>query len=76
MTLIQFDPNKRLDKRIASFETIVVYGQDSSSQSARAITKRMNAMSYKGVRLFRGGYEEWRGKGLEIETGPPATVAK
>jgi rhodanese-related sulfurtransferase len=61
---------KRLgrDPALAAYQTIVVYGNDPASAIAVAMTKRLMALEYDGVRLFAGGLKEWTERGLPVET--------
>jgi 3-mercaptopyruvate sulfurtransferase SseA len=57
--LPQIDPKGTTDPGIARHNTIVVYGDDPGSAVARAMTKRLLAVGYDGVRFFAGGVKEW-----------------
>jgi 3-mercaptopyruvate sulfurtransferase SseA len=65
------------DPSITRHATIVVYGDDPASATARGMTKRMMAVGYKGVRLFAGGVKEWAQRGYPTEGSgiPPEAVA-
>lgn len=64
------------DPELASFKHLIVYGDNPGSVAARAMTKRMMAVGYKGVRLFAGGVEEWREAGyLTQESLRPTETA-
>ncbi|GJQ28508.1 MAG: hypothetical protein HBSAPP03_03920 [Phycisphaerae bacterium] len=67
LRLSDVPPDARVDPALARFETVVVYGNDPSSAAARAMTKRLLAIGYSGVRFFPGGLEEWRSLGGEVE---------
>jgi len=54
------------DKRLAAYETIVVYGEDPGSASARAMTKRLIGVGYDSVKLMIGGLVEWAAQGGEL----------
>ncbi len=49
------------------FGTIVVYGNNPASASAKAMTKRLITVGYGSVRFFPGGLEEWKALGGEVE---------
>jgi 3-mercaptopyruvate sulfurtransferase SseA len=57
--LPQIDPKDSLDPGISRYNAIVVYGDDPGSAVARAMTKRLLAAGYDGVRFFAGGVKEW-----------------
>ena len=61
------DPNKKRDKRMDSYDEIVVYADNPGSASARGLVKRMLVMRYDDVRLFAGGYDQWVTSGLDVE---------
>lgn len=78
--LPQVDPARDRDPGIERFRAIVVYGDDPASASARAMTKRLLAAGYRGVRLYAGGIKEWIGRGYEtagtgLASGPAASAA-
>ncbi len=63
-----------IDPALAKFKTLVVYGSDAGSGSARAMCKRLMRAGHKQVRFFAGGYAEWTAAGLKVDgTGPPKT---
>jgi 3-mercaptopyruvate sulfurtransferase SseA len=57
--LPQIDPKDDPDPGISRYAAIVVYGDNPGSAVARAMTKRLLAVGYDGVRFFAGGVEEW-----------------
>jgi rhodanese-related sulfurtransferase len=66
-----------IDPMLARYKTLVVYGQDPGSGSARAMVKRLLRASHKGARLFTGGMAEWTAAGLKVEgTDVKGTGAK
>lgn len=67
--LSAFDPSKKRDKRLDSYDKIVVYADNPGSASAKGIVKRMLALRYDDVRLFAGGYDQWTRSGLDVEVG-------
>lgn len=46
--------------------TIVIYGNKNSSIAAKS-AKKIMAQGYKNVYWFKGGWPEWKGKGLKID---------
>jgi rhodanese-related sulfurtransferase len=50
-------------KPLSGFETIVVYGENPGSASARAMTKRLLGNGYESVKFLAGGLEEWEAQG-------------
>ncbi len=62
---------------LAKARNIVVYGTDFSDGVAVAAAKKLMAMGYTNVFLFRGGVELWRAEGGRVEsTTAPATQPK
>lgn len=61
-------PDKRgpLDRNLERYGSIVVYGNDRGSASARALAKRMLGVGYSNVMVFLGGVEEWRRANLPL----------
>jgi 3-mercaptopyruvate sulfurtransferase SseA len=57
--LPQIDPKDDMDPGISRHNAIVVYGDNPGSAVARAMTKRLLAVGYDGVRFFAGGVQEW-----------------
>jgi rhodanese-related sulfurtransferase len=68
--LPEIDPERKRDKRLDSYDEIVVYADNPGSASARALVKRMLRIRYDDVRLFPGGYDQWVKAGLDVETAP------
>lgn len=58
------------DPRIQGHSHVIVYGDNPASPTARAMTKRLLAIGYTGVRMFAGGLEAWRAADLPVETSP------
>jgi rhodanese-related sulfurtransferase len=56
------------DPRLQGHDHLIVYGEDPASPTARAMTKRLLAIGYEGVRLFAGGMEAWIEADLPVET--------
>lgn len=67
LRLSEVPPESRVDRSLDRYGTIVVYGNDPASASARAMTKRLLAIGYSSVRWFPGGLEEWKAFGGEVE---------
>lgn len=72
LRLPQVDPKRDPDPGVAAYGTIVVYGDDPASATARGMTKRLMAAGYDGVRLYAGGLKEWTSRGYEVESDPGA----
>ena len=60
--------DSEVDPNLTRYRSIVVYGNDPGSPVARAMTKRMMAVGYRGVRWYTGGTKEWVESGLELES--------
>ena len=58
------------DARLQGHSHLIVYGENPGSPTARAMTKRLLAIGYEGVRMYPGGMEEWGEADLPIETSP------
>lgn len=56
------------DPRLAGHSHLIVYGENPGSPTARAMTKRLLALGYTGVRMYPGGIEEWAQADLPVET--------
>jgi 3-mercaptopyruvate sulfurtransferase SseA len=76
MKLPQVPERSAPDPSLAAYGHIIVYGDNPASASARAMTKRMMAVGYKGVRLFAGGLDEWLVAGYPIEPEDPPVEAE
>jgi 3-mercaptopyruvate sulfurtransferase SseA len=71
LTLADVPVRATVDPAISRHKTIVVYGDDPASASARGMTKRLMAVGYRSVVLFAGGMKEWRQRGYPVAgTGP------
>lgn len=55
------------DARLVGHANLIVYGENPASPTARAMTKRLLAIGYTGVRMYRGGIEEWIRADLPVE---------
>ena len=50
---------------------VVIYCAGVSCNSSLTVYRRLEREGYKKIRVFTGGWNEWKEKGLAIETGPP-----
>ncbi len=69
-----------VDKRLAAYKTLAVYGDDPGSPSAQALTKRLLFVKYDDVRMFMDGMSGWKRAGLPVAKpaaagGAPAGTA-
>ncbi len=64
-----------MEPSVARAKTVVVYGNNPGTASARVIAKRLMAAGHKGVRLYLGGLDEWRANRLPIG-GADAAAAR
>jgi len=58
---------------LAGYSTIIVYGQHPGSASAIGLAKRLMAMGYEGVQLYRGGVDEWTAQGRRLVKSKPTS---
>ena len=65
MTLPQIDPEQP-DPQIQKYKTVIVYGQNPGSVTAKAMVKRFMKTGVKNARLLEGGIDAWRARGLPI----------
>lgn len=70
--LAQIRDDAEQDPAIARHDNLVVYGDNPGDSSARAMTLRLMRAGYDDVRLFAGGVDEWRTRGLPLEGEPAA----
>ena len=57
---------------LARVGTVVVYCEGGDCQSSLALAKRLHEAGCRDVRVFTGGWEEWRAAGLpEEKSGAP-----
>jgi 3-mercaptopyruvate sulfurtransferase SseA len=68
--LPQVPEKTSIDPSISAFKHVIVYGTDPGNAAARAMTKRLMHVGYKGVRLFAGGVSEWIETGYAVESAP------
>ena len=65
-----------IDPALARYKSVIVYGQDPGSATARAMSKRLMRTGHGGVFMFSGGMAEWTGAGLKTDgTGVKAAPA-
>ncbi|HZW06213.1 MAG TPA: rhodanese-like domain-containing protein [Phycisphaerales bacterium] len=58
------------DPRLLRYKTLIVYGNDPGSITAKSLGKRLIATGYKDVRFFPEGFSGWQSAGLPIEKSP------
>ena len=61
-----------LNPELDRYKTLIVYGEDPGSPSAKAMTMRLMVLQHSGVRIFEGGIAEWLRAGLPVEKAPAA----
>lgn len=64
-----------IDRRLDSADAILVYGTNPASIPARAMTKRLLALGYSGVRFMPGGLVEWERAGGPVNRLTPPEEA-
>jgi len=57
------------DRRLADARRIIVYGEDTESARALAMSKKLLTHGYKRVEFYVGGVEEWRRRDQPLVTG-------
>ncbi len=57
------------DPGLTPYANLVVAAENPGDPLGSAMTKRLLALKYKGVRLYAGGLDEWKRAGLPVETG-------
>lgn len=62
--------NGQTDPALERYRSLIVYGNDPATASARAMAKKLMATGYARVRYFVGGLGEWTRAGYPVETGP------
>ncbi|HSA95808.1 MAG TPA: rhodanese-like domain-containing protein [Acidobacteriota bacterium] len=69
-------PAKDAETRLPSFfgrlpleGTLVVYCEGGDCQSSQSLAKRLSKAGFRDIRVFSGGWEEWRRAGLPEEKG-------
>ena len=75
LTLANVKLGSKPDPRIERFSTLVVYGDNPASATARGLSKRLIEVGYNGVKFFAGGLEEWRERNYPVEESPPEAPA-
>ncbi len=53
---------RKRDSRLAEVDYIIVYGQNHEDVLAPVAAKKLKAMGYEDVLLYRGGYDQWTGR--------------
>ena len=56
-------------RRLPSEGSLVIYCEGGDCQSSLALAKRLHDEGFRDIRVFSGGWEEWRRAGLPEETG-------
>lgn len=56
-----------VEPSLEGFDKIVVYGNDPSSPSAKAMSKRLISNGHSDVKWLAGGLEEWLARGGRVE---------
>ena len=62
------------DPRLGAAHNIVVYGSHWLDTLAPAGAKKLIALGYQNVFLFRGGVEQWQSQGRAVERSEPAAT--
>lgn len=73
----QLRPESPVFSQLAGYETIVVYGADPASGSAKQATKRLMEYAEGKVLWFQGGMKFWKAAGypvVELAPGGPKPV--
>ncbi|MDP1663055.1 MAG: rhodanese-like domain-containing protein [Phycisphaerales bacterium] len=58
------------DARLLKFATLIVYGSNPSSITAKSLGKRLISTGYKDVRYYPDGFDGWKASGGRIEATP------
>ncbi len=56
-------------RELSKERIIVVYCEGGSCQSSLALAKRLQEAGFRDIRVFSGGWEEWKKMSLPEETG-------
>lgn len=67
---------KTLNPELARYKTLIVYGENPASPTAKAMTQRLMILQHDDVRIFEGGWGEWVRAGLSSEKKEPAKAAE
>lgn len=62
------------DPWLNSFATLVVFGDNPGSTTARAVAKRLMTARYGDVRLMEAGLDGWKARGLPV--GEPGVMGR
>lgn len=57
---------RQRDPWLNSFATLVVFGDNPGSSTARAVAKRLMVARYGDVRLMEAGLDGWKARGLPV----------
>jgi len=74
--LFDFPQKAPVRESVEAYDQKIVYGDNPGSVEANALTKRLMANGYSGVKLFAGGLEEWAQAGLPVEKGDSPKPAR
>lgn len=55
------------DARLLKFATLIVYGNNPASITAKSLGKRLIATGYKDVRYYPDGFDGWKASGGRVE---------
>jgi rhodanese-related sulfurtransferase len=70
LTLPMVPAGRAPEARLNSFDSIVVYGNNPGSATAKGLCKRLIANRYSpDIYLFAGGLEEWKAQGGKVANG-------
>lgn len=69
MRLADVSGQTKPSKDLAKYETIVVYGENPGSATAKAMTKRLLSIGYDSARIMLGGLAEWTAQGGQVVRG-------
>lgn len=70
LRLTDAPPDGGRERSLERYDKLVVYGNDPSTATAKAMNKRLMSLGYDKVRWFVGGLAEWVESGGAVETGP------
>ncbi|MBL9031801.1 MAG: rhodanese-like domain-containing protein [Phycisphaerae bacterium] len=77
LTLPKVDAKGPPDPRLTPYNTIVVYGDDPGSATAKGMVKRLILIGHPRVRWYSAGLKEWTARGYPIEgTGDQSAASK
>ncbi len=73
--LPDFDDKSTKRSTLEAYDELIVYGDNPGSPEAKGLTKRLMFIGYSDIRLFAGGFDEWKEAGLPVETGADSLPA-